>query len=43
MAGDPNGNWSRFTMGSGRTVKLAAIGDAPSAILNCTDTWWQYH
>jgi putative spermidine/putrescine transport system substrate-binding protein len=34
MAGDPNGDWSRFTRVSGSTVNLVAIGDAPSAILD---------
>jgi hypothetical protein len=34
VAGDPNGDWSRFTKVSGWTVHLLAIGNAPSAILN---------
>jgi hypothetical protein len=34
MAGDPNGDWSRFTKVSAWTVNLVAIGKAPSAILN---------
>jgi putative spermidine/putrescine transport system substrate-binding protein len=32
--GDPDGDWSRFTNVSGWSVNLAAIGNAPSAILN---------
>jgi putative spermidine/putrescine transport system substrate-binding protein len=32
--GDPNGDWSRYTSGSGFNVNLVSIGNAPSAILN---------
>lgn len=32
--GDPDGDWSRYTAGSGYGVNLVSIGNAPSAILN---------
>ena len=32
--GDPGGDWSRYTKGSGYNVNLVSIGNAPSAILN---------
>ena len=32
--GDPGGDWSRYTQGSGYGVNLVSIGNAPSAILN---------
>ena len=32
--GDPGGDWSRFTAASGWDVKLVAMGNAPSAVLN---------
>src|SRR5262245_51097515 len=32
--GDPNGDWSRYTAGSGWNVNLVAFGNAPSAVLN---------
>jgi len=32
--GDPGGDWSRYTAGSGYNVNLVSIGNAPSAILN---------
>jgi putative spermidine/putrescine transport system substrate-binding protein len=32
--GDPNGDWSKYTAGSGWNVNLVAFGNAPSAVLN---------
>ncbi len=32
--GDPGGDWSRFTEATGNQVKLVAIGNSPSAVVN---------